>query len=523
MRGKKIVKAGLIVPMIIALSGSVAGCGASLSDVQSTEETIVEPEKKEVVGNSSFEIPVQIPGIYVDQEGYETEAEKRIIFCGKDLPESYDIIDLETGQVVYSGEVLKPVYDEKSGNYSGFGQFNDFKNPGKYYVKADVLGESYAFSIKEDIYEELFDEACKKFYINRCGIAISGDFAGDNGHSACHTVDAKLQESPDTQIDVVGGWHMDEQADRDSLIGCKIVENLLLGYEMNPKAFTDESGILESGNEIPDILDEVKYEVDWLLKMQDERSGGIYGAALTTGSGNGDNFAAPVVVTPVSLEATINFAAAMGSFSYLYQEIDEEYATRALRAADRAWTFFVSNQSVADNTAAFKAAAKLYRATGEVKYEEVLKSYFSKNDFADSFNKDENIFLGAVTYLSTNQQVDKDQCEKLIKLLMKRSEQIAAQASESRFFVSEASTDEDFAGLLDDMRCLAVTNHIIYNYEYKMIIENHLHFVRGMNPSAMNYVSVSTERTFADDVEKSGIMNDPQKDALFIFMISAVR
>jgi endoglucanase len=63
--------------------------------------------------------------------------------------------------------------------------------------------------------------------------------SGDNGHSACHTTEAKLQENTDTTLDVTGGWHMDEHADRDVLIGSRIVENLLLAYEMNPGAFTD--------------------------------------------------------------------------------------------------------------------------------------------------------------------------------------------------------------------------------------------------------------------------------------------
>ncbi|MBR4832130.1 MAG: hypothetical protein IKZ97_05850, partial [Butyrivibrio sp.] len=66
----------------------------------------------------------------------------------------------------------------------------------------------------------------------------------------------------------------------------------------------------------------------------------------------------------------------------------------------------------------------------------------------------------------------------------------------------------------------SVTDHIIYNHEYTTIIENHVHYFMGMNPDALNYVTDSSERTYLDDESKTGIMNDPYKDALFVFMLS---
>ncbi len=506
----------------LLIAGSVAGCGASSAENQVSMPELPVAAPKATV-DIDYEVPVQIPGIFVDQEGYAPNSEKTVVFSAKELPETFSIIDVDTGKEVYTGEVIKPSYDEASGKNMGIGRFNEFRDQGEYYIKTDNIGESYTFYIKDGIYNEVFDEACKRYFINRCGIALSETRAGVSAHSACHTAAAHLKESPDTALDITGGWHMDEQADRDSLTGSRIAMNLLMAYEMNPDSFLDDTGIPESKNEIPDILDEIKYEIEWLMKMQDSKSGGIYGAAVTEADSGNDILAAPVTVTPVSMDATINAAAALASFSYTYHQFDAELATLVLKAADRAFSCYLNNQKISDNTAVFKAAAQLYRATGTSKYSEVLDSYFNKEDFTELFNSDENIFLGSVTYLSTNQAVDTKQCERLMKLLMHRSEDIAARATAGPFRVSEEQVGDGYGGILVDMRCLAVTNHIIYNYEYTTIVENHLHYLCGMNPEAINYVTDRTDRTYRQQEGGSSVMNDPEADALLIFMMSAVK
>jgi endoglucanase len=126
-----------------------------------------------------------------------------------------------------------------------------------------------------------------------------------------------------------------------------------------------------------------------------------------------------------------------------------------------------------------------------------------------------------VTYLSINQKVDVERCTYLMKLLMKASENIAAKASGSSFLVTDEGTDEGFENILKDMRCLTITDHIIYNHEYTTIIENHVHFLSGMNPGAVNYLTDDTERTYVDAGE-SGVLNDPEAVSLLIFMLSVL-
>ena len=510
---KKIIIAGLSMTMI----GSVAGCGASSAELEAEVSEIATKAPALV----DYQVPVQVPRGLVDQLGYSKDSEKVVVFKGEDISGNFGIYDVETGKNVYTGEIVKPVYDENLNEYVSLGYFNDLEEEGQYCVYTDATGESYSFSVKEDAFKELFNEACKKYYINRCGIGLSENYAGDNAHSACHTTMARLQEDPSVQIDVSGGWHMDELARRDAALGSRIAENLLVAYEMNPSAFTDDTGIPESGNQIPDILDEVRFEAEWLLKMQDSRTGGEYAAAVTDVQKGGDVFAAPVLVTPVSMEATISFASAMARFSYFYQQYDPEFATTALKAADRAFSCFLNNKRAEDDSAAFKAAVQLYRATGSLVYTDIMDGYFNRPDFDELFNSDENIFLGAVTYLSINQKVDVERCTYLMKLLMKASEKIAAKASGSSFLVTDEDTENGFENMLKDMRCLTITDHIIYNHEYTTIIENHVHFLSGINAGAVNYLTDDTERTYLDSGE-NGLLNDPESVALLIFMLSVL-
>ena len=503
----------------LTLVGSVAGCGASSAEkqVDISEIAAAGPEAKISAG---YVVPDQLPNVLADQVGYNSDSVKAVVLRGKKLPQTFCVKEMGTKEIKYTGDVVKTVYNDETKEYTGIGYFTDLKKDGNYYIYADIIGESYSFSISENAYTDLFNEACKKYYINRCGIALSEEYAGDNSHSACHTTPAHMQEHPETEIDVTGGWHMDEQADRDTTVGCKVAENLLLAYEINETAFSDATGIPESGNDIPDILDEVRYEVEWLLKMQDAKTGGEYGAALTDSAGGGDVMTYPVIVTPVSMDATINFASVLSKFSYIYQKYDGEFATTCLKAADRAWSCYFNNQKAGDNTAVFKAAANLYKATGNAAYETILQEYFDRGDFDRIFDSDENILIGSVTYLSTSQSVNMEKCDYLMKLLMKRSEGIAQKAGQSAYLVIDAE-DESFNTLLEDMRCLTITDHIIYNHEYTTIIENHAHFLLGMNPNAVNYVTDTTERTYADGSE-NGILNDPQTDALLVFMLSVL-
>ncbi|MBQ3795035.1 MAG: hypothetical protein II842_01915, partial [Butyrivibrio sp.] len=184
MRGKKKILAAVVATAVI---GSAAGCGASSSD-----NTIEESEKK--TASFDYEVPVQTPNILVDQKGFLPDSDKVAVFRGKEIPTTFTVNRIEDGTPAFEGVILKETYDEELGESYALGYFTDLVEEGSYYICADYLGESYSFSIAETTVSDTFDEACKKFYYNRCGIALSENYAGESGHSACHTNAARLQE-----------------------------------------------------------------------------------------------------------------------------------------------------------------------------------------------------------------------------------------------------------------------------------------------------------------------------------------
>ncbi len=505
------------VSLMLAVTVSVSGCGAGIAQNESKIQEQDVPSGTPAP-NVVYDVPVSTPRTLVDQNGYRTGAEKSVVFKGENLPDVFYVYNADTDELEYTGQMRNETKDE-NGETTKIGYFTDLVEDGTYYIYTDELGSSYTFRIQNDLYDNIFNEACKNYYLNRCGMNLSEEYAGEDAHASCHTAEASLQENPSKTLDVTGGWHLDSEADRDVVQGCKIAQNLLLAYEMNSDSIGDETGIPESGNGIPDVLDEVKYEIDWLMKMQDERTGGVYGSAVTVSSEGQDLMQAEVEVTPITMEATIRFAALLADFSFMFQSFDEEYATECLKCADRAYSLFVNNEDVNTSGAGFHAAAQLYRATGSANYEQVLTAFFQKEDFSSLFDEDDDIFLGGVTYISTSQKVNVEVCEKIMKLLMNKASAIASSARSSAYLVSNT----DHTKLLDDMRTITIADHIIYNYEYTTIIENHAHYLMGRNPEAVNYITDNTDHTYKDTDEGTGIMNQPLMNAKFIFMLSVIK
>ncbi|NJK85855.1 MAG: hypothetical protein HC906_07685 [Bacteroidales bacterium] len=99
-------------------------------------------------------------------------------------------------------------------------------------------------------------------------------FMGNNQDTECHAVWDKTNAN--LVRDLSGGWMDAGDVNKYVTFAEGAVHELLLAYELNPQVFGDDYNIPESGNDIPDILDEIKYEIDWIKKMQDTLDGGVF-------------------------------------------------------------------------------------------------------------------------------------------------------------------------------------------------------------------------------------------------------
>lgn len=464
-----------------------------------------------------YEVPESLPSILVDQVGYARGSSKIAMINGELLPDTFAVVDAKTGREVYTGPIEQKGFDEAIGAHISYADFTDFNTPGAYYIQASSIGQSYVFEISEEPYGALFNKVFKQYYYNRCGLTLSAELAGEAAHNACHSREAQMKEEAMIKQDVSGGWHVDEIGSRDVAKGCQTVNSLLLAYELYPEAFGDDMSIPESGNGIPDVLDEVKYEVDWLIKMQDAKSGAVYASVSSV-----DNKTAGYIlyIDGITMDATIHFAATMAKFSYLYQSYDREFATLCLKASDRAYRYAEKYLADVSQEQYFFAAAELYRATGGYQYHNVVKNYLTQNREPDM--EDDFAFWGCVTYLSTKQKVDVNLCSNVIQDLMRKVENISYASKGSKLLVETDEKQVGHAALLRNMTRLAVVDHIITNHEYATVLENHLHYMLGRNLQSISYLDGVGGRNYRDIDESLGIMKQVDLNAELLLLFAAI-
>lgn len=216
--------------------------------------------------------PIQVK---VNQIGYKPDDTKTVIVTSKD-DEKFKIVDAKTDETMFVGAYGELSYDKSAESNVRHGDFTEFKTPGTYKIISSPSGASYEFSIGDDLYDDVYKDVVLMLYKQRCGTEVTKDIAGDFAHEACHMQEATVYgDTSGTKIDVSGGWHDAGDYGRYVVSGAKTVQDLFLAYEDYGQT-ADDLGIPESGNKTPDLLDEAKYELDWMLKMQDAASGGVY-------------------------------------------------------------------------------------------------------------------------------------------------------------------------------------------------------------------------------------------------------
>ena len=344
---------------------------------------------------------IEVPDIAVNQIGYLPGSTKTATIMGDALNSDVKLVDEKTGEAVLEEKVGAGTDDPDTGEKEAVFDFSSVKDEGTYHVESgDIVSAS--FKIGEDVYEEAFKASIKMLYYQRCGTELSSDLAGDFAHPVCHADKAVLYEDNSKTLDVSGGWHDAGDYGRYPVAGAKAAADILLAYENYPDVFDDEVGIPESGNGTPDILDEARYELDWLLKMQSD-DGGVYHKVTCKTFPNEvmpEEETDQLVVMPVSTTATADFAAVMSIASRVYADSDKAYADKCLAAAKKAAEYLQKTprdtkgyknpsdvttgeyEDVNDVDERFWAYAELFKTTGDKSYEDAMKKELPDNGYS---------------------------------------------------------------------------------------------------------------------------------------------
>ena len=207
--------------------------------------------------------------IRINQLGYQPYSVKVAVWCSKDNKgiSTWELVDATSNIVILKGKIEKLF-----GAYGPFAQtarlnFTSFKKPGTYYLKAGTA-ISPQFRIADDVYKGAADFCLRYMRQQRSGF---NPFLKDSCHTqdgyTLYGKDAGLPDS--THIDVSGGWHDASDYLQYSTTSANATYHLLMAYRDFPNVFADEklANGLDGKNKLPDVLDEAKWGLDWLLKM----------------------------------------------------------------------------------------------------------------------------------------------------------------------------------------------------------------------------------------------------------------
>lgn len=392
--------------------------------------------------------------IHVDQFGYLPDSEKIAVISDPQMgvnsnksfnpSNTIELRNVSNNEVVYSN-VPVPWKNgnthEQSGDKGWWFDFSEFTTTGEYYIYDPDNNESSAvFNIQENVYQDVLKAAARMFYYNRCNDTKALPYAESPWTDAMNFLnplqDANCRsvfDPTDTTLEkeLSGGWFDAGDYNKYVTFAFTAIHDLLWAFEENPQAFGENWNIPESDNGIPDIIDEIKWELDWLFKMNNTDGSTI----IKMGSQNHSNN----LKTPPSLNtdqrfygntctsASIAVSSMFAHAAYVFKKIPllTTYSQELEQRAIQSWDYvlpFLANDTLEENCDnieiisgdadwdkvkqkenAIVAAVHLYRLTNDIIYNEYISNHYDsiegvQNKFFD-FN-DMPIFDALLLYIS---------------------------------------------------------------------------------------------------------------------------
>ena len=354
------------------------------------------------------------PRVRVNQVGYLPDGPKRATLVTEATePVPWELHDA-AGALVAEGHSRVHGDDPASGSAVHTIDFSQVTASGEEFTLTADGETSYPFGIGADAYGDLAVDALSFYYPQRSGIAIDDQIAPGYGRAAGHIGVAPNQGDVDVpchpgacdySLDVSGGWYDAGDHGKYVVNGGISVSQVMSVYERalhapgaDPSRFADGSlRIPEHGDGVPDVLDEARWEMEFLLRMQipaGEELAGMAHHKMSDEEWTGlpllpSEDPQPRYLGPPSTAATLNLAASAAQCARLYSAFDEQFASQCLTAAETAWEAALANPDMLAQEGVpagsggygdselsdefYWAAAELFITTGEASYADYLQ------------------------------------------------------------------------------------------------------------------------------------------------------
>ncbi len=310
----------------------------------------------------------------------------------------FRVASVPANETVFAGDLSPAKLDPLSGDTVFLADFSEVKVPGRYVI--EIAGvQSEAFTIGPDVYREALRLTMRSYYGQRCGCGV--DLGGGYAHPPCHRAGAFGASSGRSgKLKNRGGWHDAGDYGRYIVNSAITTGTLLWAWELYADTLQGlKLDLPESGRKLPDYLAEVRWNLRWMLTMQDRRDGGVWHKQTSAQfcgfvMPQDDAMVSEVIGTGSepykSTAATAGFAAVMAIAARCYKPYSRHFASLCEKAAERAFAWCEQHPEVAfrnpagvstgeygDRGAFDKrlwAAAELWRTTQGERYRQWIET-----------------------------------------------------------------------------------------------------------------------------------------------------
>lgn len=506
-----------ILPLLAILIGST-GFHASVDAGAPVDEAIEEQDASVSVRKPSDAIKVCQVGYLVD--------ETKIAVLTAEPKGRIAVRKSGNHEIVASLSAGKASFDPDTGDMVRWVDLTEVTNPGSYYLDVEGIGSSFDFSVGNDIFNRPLQMSMLFYTGQRCGteVKLDGQFAHFH-HARCHTADAVFDPSTGRtgKRSMNGGWHDAGDFGRYTINSGISMGTLLWAYELNPEKLRKFALLIpESNGPLPPMLAEIRWNLEWMLKMQDE-SGGVWHKETTAkfpGSILPESDNAPMLIVGsgkspyLTTQSTGDLVAVAAIAARVYRQFDPDLADRCLSAAERGWVWlestpdshFYANPNGIE-TGAYEdddasderlwAATELFRTTGKAPYHDYFLNNYRR--FQPMFNPGfphewkKVHALGLYGYALENRQpVDPKVQQEIRREALKAADEIASRISRNGYRVP-LTTDNYIWGsnaLVGNYgMMLRLANRISPKPEYANAAQDTLHYLLGRNTFNTSYVT----------------------------------